>query len=558
MSSRESADTEVLVAGAGPVGLTAAHELARRGIRVRIVDRAEGPAVTSRATATHARALEVYHQMGLLEDVLRLGRKVDRFTMHQRGRALARLDADFSELPTRFPFTLQIDQVLTERVLRDHVRDLGVKIEWGVALEDLEDLGDGVRVRLRHGEGEPETVTVPWLIGADGAHSTVRKKLGMPLLGENNETWLTADAVLDTDLPPDSLHWMHTGNGTILMVPFPATNTWRLLDTVDVDRADEPEVIAARFARKISEGTGRPTTVRELTWVSVFTIRQRMIREMRAGRVFLAGDAAHVHSPASGQGMNTGVQDAHNLAWKLAGVLRGRAEEKLLDSYSAERVPVGEKLLLSTKTATGLVALRNAAAPVLLPLALGLLSAVRPLKRRVERKVQREMSGLALSYPQSPLTVPAQETGGIAPGGRVGCSAAEERSSAGWRELSAELTDPRWTLLARAGSTGGRKVLERIDARYGEAVSVRSVSETGDDATGPYPMADPGAALWRGIGVTGTGFALIRPDGYLAAKGPLTTAGALEELLRGLHLVPGPSAPAETPAADAPATEEPE
>ncbi|TXJ74887.1 FAD-dependent oxidoreductase [Streptomyces lavendulae] len=554
MGSGKTPDTEVLVAGAGPVGLTAAHELARRGVRVRVVDRAEGPAVTSRATATHARALEVYHQMGVLEDVLRLGRRVEKFTMHQRGRALAQLDADFSRLPTRFPFTLQIDQVLTEQVLRAHVRDLGVKIEWGVGLEQVTSHDDHAAVTLRRADGTAERLTVPWLIGADGAHSTVRRALGIDLVGENNETWLTADAVLDTDLPPDSLHWMHTGHGTILMVPFPEPGKWRLLDTVDVDRADEPEVIAERFTQKIARGTGRALTVRELTWVSVFTIRQRMIRTMRSGRCFLAGDAAHVHSPASGQGMNTGVQDAHNLAWKLAAVVHGHAAEALLDSYSAERVPVGEKLLMSTKTATSLVALQNAAARVLLPAGLGLLDAVRPVRRKVERKVQRVMSGLALAYPDSPLTFAAQRPDGIAPGARVGCTARTERDSAGWRALCEEFTDPRWVLLVRpsaGASPAGRAALERIDRRYGAEVRVRTVGASGC-APGPHPLADPDGALWRGLGVPDPGYALVRPDGYLAAKGGLGAADELEHLLRRVHLLPGDEGADAHPAGDGP------
>ncbi|GGS05507.1 oxygenase [Streptomyces humidus] len=538
MGSWKTPDTEVLVTGAGPVGLTAAHELARRGVRVRLVDRADGPAVTSRATATHARALEVYHQMGVLEDVLRLGRRVDKFTMHQRGRARARLDADFSRLPTRFPFTLQIDQVLTEQVLRERVRDLGVKIEWGVGLEEAGSHDDHVSVTLRHADGTAEKLSVPWLVGADGAHSTVRRALGIELVGENNETWLTADAALDTDLPPDSLHWMHTGKGTILMVPFPEPGKWRLLDTVDVDHADRPDVIAERFARKITRGTGRTTTVRELTWVSVFTIRQRMIRTMRSGRCFLAGDAAHVHSPASGQGMNTGVQDAHNLAWKLAAVVHGRADDALLDSYSAERVPVGEKLLMSTKTATGLVALQNAAAPVLLPVGLGFLDAVRPVRRQVERKVQRVMSGLALDYPDSPLTVAAERSDGIAPGARVGCTAETARASAGWRALCEEFTDPRWTLLVRPTASAGHGDLERIGRRFGAEVSLRTVGG-GDPAPGPHPLADPDGALWRALGAPDPGYALVRPDGYLAAKGELAAADELERLLRRVHLVPG-------------------
>ncbi|SDW71606.1 NADPH-dependent dioxygenase [Amycolatopsis xylanica] len=518
----------VLVVGAGPVGLTAAHELLRRDIEVRVIDRADGPAVTSRATATHARALEVYHQMGLLDEVLERGQRVDGFTVHRLGRALTRLGTNFSALPTRFPFTLQVDQVITEEILRARLAKSGVEVEWGVALEDLSGHADRADVRLRHADGTAEELSVPWLIGADGAHSVVRDRLGLRLAGESSETWLIADAIVDADLPRDSLHWMHTGQGTIMLVPFPAPGKWRLLDTVDVDGADDPDAIAARFAAKITAGLGKPATVRTPSWVSVFTIRQRMVERMRVGRCFVAGDAAHVHSPASGQGMNTGVQDAHNLAWKLADVIRGHADEALLDSYSAERVPIGEALLGSTKTATRLVALREAAVSALLPVGTTLLNGLGGVKRRVEGKVQKVMSGLALNYVDSQLTVPSGAPGAIAPGDRVGCDGETERTSAGWRAMCAEFTDPRWTLLACAED----ELLETVGRGYGQAVSVRSVSALGD--RGPGALADPGGTLRAELGLQDGQYALIRPDGYLAAKGPL---GELTATLGRLHLI---------------------
>ncbi|GGN74312.1 oxygenase [Streptomyces albiflavescens] len=542
-----SSDVDVLVAGAGPVGLTAAYELVRRGVRVRVVDRAEGPATTSRATATHARTLEVYHQMGILPELLARGQRVENFTMHRRGRVLTSLGTDYSELPTRFPFTLQVDQVITEEVLRERLRAAGVDVEWGVALESLDHDPDGVVARLRHGDGDSAECAAAWLVGADGAHSTVRKQLGIELLGESSEKWMVADAFIDTELPRDSLHWMHLSRGTILMVPFPDEGKWRLLDTDDVGDEDRPDVVRARFEAKMSEGLGRPVKVKELTWMSVFTIRQRMVENMRSGRCFLAGDAAHVHSPASGQGMNTGIQDAYNLAWKLASVVNGQAGEGLLDTYSAERVPVGEILLGSTKTATKLIALRNAAAPVLLPLGMALLNLLAPVKRGVERKILRGMSGLALHYRSSPLTVPVSpgtdsgESAVIEPGDRVSCSLEELRSSPGWQAVCEELADPRWKLLVFTGPGAPLEAVDDAHETYGDALRVCLVRETEATARdgGPRPLHDPGGRVRRGFAVAaGPSYALVRPDGYLAAKGPLDDGAALESLLQRVHLVP--------------------
>ncbi|MGW2771781.1 FAD-dependent oxidoreductase [Streptomyces olivaceoviridis] len=549
-------DTEVLVVGAGPVGLTVAYELRRRDIGVRVVDKAAGPATTSRATATHARTLEIYDQMGTLEDLLPRGLRVGHFSMHRSGRMLARLGTDYSELPTRFPFTLQVDQAATEEVLRERLSALGVDVEWNARVTELRRPpgGGAVEVRVEHA-GEPvEEVTVPWLVGADGAHSFVRGRLGIPLLGESSETWLVADAVLDVDLPKDSLHWLHTGKGTVLLVPFAAPGKWRLLDTADVDGAEDPRLVAERFAAKIGRALGRGVEVSPPSWLSVFTIQQRMVKTMRSGRCFVAGDAAHVHSPASGQGLNTGIQDGYNLGWKLAQVVRGEAREELLDSYEAERVPVGAVLLDSTRTATALIALRNAAAPVLLPVGLGIVRRVAPLRRRIERKILRGMSGLALHYRDSPLTDGTPPGAGAddvlpRPGDRVSCSAETERTSPGWQALCAELADPRWLLLAFTdGSTRAGAELTRVQDDFRTAVSVRAVDPGGADpvgvasnGVGSAPLPDPGGSLRTGLGARAGEYLLIRPDGYLAGRGTLAGSGTLTARLAAFHLVPNGS-----------------
>ncbi|MGW7535322.1 FAD-dependent oxidoreductase [Amycolatopsis sp. NPDC054798] len=537
MSAASTAEYDVLVAGAGPVGLTAAHELTRRGIRVRVVDRASGPATTSRATATHARTLETYHQMGLIDDVLPRGQRVDHFTVHRAGRQLIRLDTEYSSLPTRYPFTLQVDQVTTEKILRDRLRGLGVRIDWSTELVHVAPHDDRVDVRLRDAGGETHRQSVPWLIGADGGHSTVRRVLGLPLLGDSTETWLIADAVLDAPLPRDSLHWMHTGDGTVLLVPFPDPGKWRLLDTADTSGEDDPVAVGRRFERKISRALGRAVRVSVPTWVSVFTIQQRMVPRMRAGRCFVAGDAAHVHSPASGQGLNTGVQDACNLAWKLADVIRGHAREELLDSYGAERVPIGETLLGSTRTATVLLALRNAAAPVLLPAGLGLLNTLKPVKRKIERKIMAHMSGLALRYPESPLSLrPDEEREGIEPGQRVSCAERDVREHPGWQALCTELTDPRWTLLVFAGP-GELPPAAELAADFGRAVSVRTVSASAADSGPAGVLLDPDGAVASAFGAGPGDYALIRPDGYLAGKGALVDAGRMRTVLGSVHLL---------------------
>ncbi|MFI1458289.1 FAD-dependent oxidoreductase [Streptomyces roseus] len=570
--SGAAGSARVLVVGAGPVGLTAAHELARRGLRVRLVDGAPGPARESRAVAVHPRTLETFDQMGLVDAVLARGRKNRAFTMYARGSRLVRLDADYATMPTRFPYSLIIAQTETEAVLREAVARLGVTVEWGVRLTSLEQDGDGVRARLEHPDGSAEEYEVPWLVGCDGGHSTVRKQLGLPLLGESSETWALADAPVSTDLPPDTIYWVHTGSQALMMVPYQREGYWRLLDTAPGARpGDDP---ARRFSRKLSAGLGRTVRVGEPEWTSVFTFQQRMVPRMHDGRCFVAGDAAHVHSPASGQGMNTGVQEAYNLAWKLAMAARGQAGPELLATYGQERVPVGEALIGSTRRATFLVQFKNALAGVALPVVFTLVRTLGPLRRAIQRKVLGGMSGLRLSYGQSPLTT-ADPLMGLPAGSRAAAAAAR-RGDPGSEALRTELRDTRWTLVWEAGGPGAtlRAVAEAAARAHGDWLSVRTV---GDGAAvggpagsagagagagpgvggpgGPRPLADPGGVLRGALGLRPGGWLLIRPDGYVAAGGAALTRNALARALAplGPRAALPPAGPGGAPAAAAPA-----
>lgn len=319
----EGYDVDVLVAGAGPVGLTAALQLARWGTSVRVVDAAAGPATTSRALGTHARSLEIYDQLGILGDIAPYGTRVNAFIRHQAERA-SRVDFDFGDLATRFPYMFNIDQVITERVLRGHAAAAGAQVEWNTRLEAFEHDEDGVTAVLSSSDGSgagQETVRARYLWGCDGGHSTVRKALELPLAGEAAHTWLISDAIVHTDLDRDGVHWLFPPGGALMAFPFPDPGKWRLLDTTGEGEPERPDQIARQFSTKFSQALGRDTLVESPSWASKFTIQQRAVPAMHLGRCFVSGDAAHVHSPASGQGLNTGLQDAYNLAWKLAMVV---------------------------------------------------------------------------------------------------------------------------------------------------------------------------------------------------------------------------------------------
>lgn len=342
----------VLVVGAGPVGLVAAAELARRGVDVRIVDVAAGPSSGSRGKGLQPRSVEVFDDLGIAGRILSGGRSRLAIRKYKGTRVLATSDvtagdaAGGSRAPSSVPYprTVIIPQWRVEQALRERLGELGVSVEYGSELRALVQDADGVRAELRTEDGTRHDA-FSYVIGADGASSTVRGLMGIGFLGQTDETlrMLTADVEV-SGLDRDFWHWWPGTDGQLLAVcPLPATDTFQL--QIGVAPGTAGELSLAEIQALVHERTGRADIrVHRTAWQSIWRYNVRMVDRYRSGRVFLAGDAAHVHSPAGGQGMNTGIQDAYNLGWKIAHVLQG-APEALLDSYEQERLPVAAHVL---------------------------------------------------------------------------------------------------------------------------------------------------------------------------------------------------------------------
>jgi NADPH-dependent dioxygenase len=466
--------------------------------------------MTSRSLNTHARTLELYDQLGVLGDLAPFGTRVHALVRHLP-HGPVRVEYAYDGLATRFPYMFMVDQVITERVLRGHAAAHGAPVEWGTALDSFTQDEDGVRARLA-GPAGTETVRARYLWGCDGGHSTVRKALGLPLEGETAHNWLIADARIDGPaLARDAIHWLFPPGGAVLLFPFPDPGKWRLLDTGGQGDPGRPELIAARFGARIGQALGVPVAVEEPTWVSAFTAQQRAVPTMRVGRCFVSGDAAHVHSPASGQGMNVSIQDAHNLAWKLAMVVRGEAHPALLDTYTAERLPVGRALLATTRQVaeTAMVATTAEDAP----------GSDHPFLRRLVR----DMSGLGLHYADSPLTLGSGDGPGPRPGERLTQVDAADADSPGWTLLRAALREPTWHLLVFGPSPA-------VPATLPSWLRAHRIT--------PGGTTDPDLTLHRVLGGAEGDWILVRPDGYLAARGDRFDGATIDRFLDRLAAPP--------------------
>jgi 2-polyprenyl-6-methoxyphenol hydroxylase-like FAD-dependent oxidoreductase len=481
-------NTDALIVGAGPVGLTMAAELARYRVPVRIIDKALRRTDKSKALVLWSRSLELIDRMGCGPSFVDAGMQVTGINITAAGSQIAHVSLDAVE--TTHPYALMIPQSETERLMEQHLNRCGVEVERGVELVRFTPAGERVIAVLRHPDQHEETLELPWLLGCDGAHSSVRHGLGMAFEGDTLPSdWILADLHLTGGPnPPNELALFWHGDGVLVMFPI-SPGRFRVIADVDAQPGDaqaggaqpgphpaDPTLkeVQALLDRRGPGGIQASNPI----WLAGFRINERKVADYRAERVFVLGDAAHVHSPAGGQGMNTGIQDAVNLAWKLALVNRGLAgPEPLLQSYSTERSEIGRKVLADagrlTTVATlrsGLLqSLRNHVAPLLLGLP------------PVRRAMTNAMAELSIGYPDGPLS----RTGGAPPSG----PAAGERMPVRARDRPIGAGDtPRFALFGQASAESAALIARHRDILEPET-----------------RVPSDGNGIW-----------LVRPDGYVA------------------------------------------
>jgi 2-polyprenyl-6-methoxyphenol hydroxylase-like FAD-dependent oxidoreductase len=508
MSMNASSVTDVLVVGAGPAGLTLACDLARRGVGVRIIDRATAHPVGTRARGIRARTQEVFEDLGVLDRLAERAESPLPTRFYDADGQVVR-EAVMYEAPAvpgaPYPGSLMVGQQFTEAALRERLASLGVRVELGSELVDLVQDRDQITATVRR-DGHRDDLSARYLVGCDGGGSTVRKRAGISFLGETWERQRMLFGNLRVDGLDDSVAhmWAQGPGGMLTLAPMPKSGTWFFTAPLpENDGQETPTVSIATFAEIFAERVGLPgVRFSDPVYLSVYQVNIRMVDRYREGRVLLAGDAAHVHTPAGGQGMNTGVQDAYNLGWKLASVLSG-ASATLLDTYEEERLPVAEHVLAST-TARGRHWSGTDAARV----------SERIVGAFQGRDPFSDVSQLSIGYRGTSLACDLDEATGI----RAGDRAPDAHCSDPATGVSVRLFDlfrgPHFTLLV----FGPRPVPQAHESRFGEVRTHRILADFFNGDIGGALLDEMGEAHQR-YGVDHDGLVLVRPDGYIALTG---------------------------------------
>ncbi len=527
---------DALVVGAGPTGLTMACELLRRGLRIRVVDLAPEASRHSKALVLHVRSQEVFEQMGLVHEVLARGTNPGTVTAMTKAGPLAVFA--FPPFPGRFPGPCFLDQSATEALLTARLHALGGAIDRGMKLVAYDEGPDGVVATIAGPDGE-QKIEAAWLLGCDGSHSAVRHIANIPFEGAPYEDMFDqVDLKIRWEHPANAAFMLLRDEGVAAVLPLPG-GRHRIICIGGEHPKEDPGleyfqgILAQFFPHAVAH---------DPDWIVRFRLHLRMVPRMREGRAFLAGDAAHIHSPAGGQGMNTGIQDAFNLAWKLALVQRG-APAALLASYDAERHAVAGKILRLSDTLFRQALARSRIVKALRSTVIRLMAPRAAMRRRMAAT----LSQTRISYSEAGTCVEARgwPRRGPAPGDR-----APDLARATPPLMVALAATPWFSLVTLPGPAEDPALMTaaaRIAARWPGLVHVVQVVQgtCPEGHVRPDLVYDPDGELHAAYAPRGAELCLIRPDGHIGARAPLTRAAAIEGYLEGqlagVVIAPGPN-----------------
>ena len=398
--------TDVIIVGAGPTGLSLACQLQRYGIDFVVIEKNEGATKFSKAIGVQARTLEIYEQLGLAEKAIAGGAIAEKVRLLARGKVrgeihLAEWGRDFSA----YPFLLMLEQSKNEELLYEYLQAQGKEVLWQTELEEFSQDDAGVRATMRRAGGEVQTVAAKYLVGCDGAKSKVRHELGLTFAGSTFERlFYVADARIDWELPHDAVQVSLAREVFAAFFPMKGEHRYRIVGPFPEGAHENDEVLFEEIEAQIKSEAQLQLEISDVRWFSLYKVHSRRVNKFSQGRGFVAGDAAHIHSPVGAQGMNTGIQDVYNLAWKLAFVIKGRAGMQLLETYNQERIANAKRLLATTdrmfEFAAGSNWLLSLIRTTIFPPVAGFITNLEPVRKRFFPLI----SQTGISYRSSPLS----------------------------------------------------------------------------------------------------------------------------------------------------------
>jgi 2-polyprenyl-6-methoxyphenol hydroxylase-like FAD-dependent oxidoreductase len=527
-----SNSTDCLIIGAGPVGLTLACQLQHYGVSFRIIDKLEGPVIRTKAAAVWSRTTEFMSQLGLADEFLKGGLHCHSASLFADGKRFAQLHLD--SVDSLFNFVLMVPQHTTEQILREDLAKHGVEVEYGQEMTSFRSTGEHVEVGLAN----EESLTCRWLVGCDGAHSRVRHRLNLCFVGEELKSgWVVADIHMKEVFVEEEIMAVMHENGPAALFPL-GDMLYRVV--AQVDKAEGPhdsKAAEAALREAFEERAAGLATLGEFRDAGFFTVHERQVETYQEGRIFLAGDAAHVHSPLGGQGMNTGIHDAYNLGWKIAMVARGHMNEDLLDTYHEERFPIGQRLVQATSMGTKMITQRQPMVAALRKQAAKILTQLPVLKH----KARDALTEVDIHYRGGPLSVEPESfprawrfKKGIRPGERapdapVMVNGEESR-------LMDFLVGPRYHLLLFGGDHEDcwsvfEPLVRLVRELYGSFLQLIWIGADESPpplVEGEIHLVDQAEELHHDYAATEPSLYLLRPDAYVAYRSQTLEVAELE------------------------------
>jgi len=510
--------TDVIIVGAGPTGLSLACQLIRYGIDFVIIEKNEGVTPFSKALGVHARTLEIYEQLGLAKEAVAKGTIAGKIRLLEKGEIVGEVDlSNIGEGLSPFPFMLVLEQSENERLLYKYMQNHRREVLWKHELQSLTQNESGVTANVRNSAASTQVIEGKYLVGCDGPRSPVRNALGLAFEGSTFARFFyVADVLIDWKFSHDALHGCLARNSVLAFFPLPGEKRWRIVGAYPEGlEKNEGEVLYEEIEARIKQESQIDLDITRVDWFSTYKVHTRHVEKFSSGRCFLAGDSAHIHTPAGGQGMNTGIQDAYNLAWKMALSLKGPADERILDTYNEERLPNAERLLHTTDRMFNLAAgtdwfLNVIRTTVFPPMAKFILS-LDSIKKRFFPLI----SQIGINYRDSSLSVHDDDDEfEVRAGDRLPYFLVDGKS------IYDQLREPKFHLLTFSDGEG--------DYEKQTSESTRTWAHILDHETVPiYPHV---AEIF---GVSKPFTVLLRPDNYIGFISADTSPNRMEKYLKG-------------------------